>query len=1259
MMRSTQRSCSRWFGGAWRLGSLTPNRGWLLSALALLTLLLTLSFTAASSQAAQAPVGHQEAPVELEEGEPPGEQEAPPTEAERQNPTQPVTTLHEVPSLRSETSDTYLLSDGAYSQRIATTPINFKAGDGSWTPIEDQLVEQGNGTWQPQAAPVPVSLPASLASGPVSLGPANQQLSFELEGASGQEGDPAGASRVYDDALPETDVTYALTPQALRETLTLANAQAPSSFSYHLNLASGLHATQQQDGTILIENAQGQTVYTLSPPSASDANPDHPFPTREPVHYELSQDGSTLTLSIDKSWLEDPNRVFPVKIDPEAWLKTEPDCPIISAGYANTDECGGDLYVGPDYPTASEGIARSMLYFTTSCIPKGSVLVGSSLHLHFDWHKGSSTINVEAHALEQSFAWGATWNKYDGTHSWKTPGGDFKKVAAGERTVKPEEEGKEIQIGFTPAVEQWVRDPESNDGILLKAQNESVAGYDAFAQPGNAEHLPEPTLEVIYEPRLGVPPMGQLYQQPLANGATLGVNVANGNLYLNSPDVNYATEGYDTGLGRSYNSQDDLLEGASMGNWRLTKGDDTKTYGDEWDGAVDFYGPDGGDTRFDRAPWADGHPAAGDKAFTGEAGYNATLVQHEDGSRTLTYPGNIEYRFDKKLWGVPTEVVDPNGEGNTMTLSYYYDSHGEHLDELKDTHGHTLKLTHEAETERVTKIEGKKGEDWKYTYKEGQLITVTNPAKEKDKYTYYKSGTESGLLESIADSSGTWVVSYDEHKRVSSLRKLVNGTVKKAGSEDEITSFSYETDQTTVTNPDGGTPVYYYDQFGNALEDPELQASASEFYANYAELSLVSATEDIELEDHASILDSQLNQQLGSNYTGEWLDSKTGKVMIGITKEGYERTVETDLDNLGLSDDAEIVTEPASWESLSAASSSLNATLHTLRDSGLVTVGIDSSRDAVLVREASTLTGAQESEVASAAGALSVPHEIQKTSLSALGVVPAISNCNKTEGTCDEPLRGGQTIDIGGAEGGSCSAGFITQSTHATAKYLLTAGHCVRSEFGKRTWEAEDSTGKEHVIGKGRSWAWGELHELESHKGDYGLISIENGYWSNGFSAFWPWVVVWPSKEAETTYNKEYAITTIQPGNELKQKFVVCAGGVGGGKGEELRPREDCGEVVQSRLFVKYDEDKANHEPEVKNVGPTIEVNLCAKGTKGNLREGNSGSPVYKGHVAYGIFTAVIDEVSEPNHCFGEIQPIAEAETALHVHVITGITSGQ
>jgi hypothetical protein len=1236
------------------------------------SLIVVLGFAfmllATSSHAASAPVGTQETQTpsaELEEGEPPGEQEAPPTEAERQNPNEPVTTLHEIPSLRGETSDTYLLSNGAYSQRIADHPINFKAGDGSWQPIEDQLVQQPAGTWSPQAAPVPFSLPSSLASGPVSIGSAGQQLSFQLEGASQQEGSPAGASRVYRSALADTDVTYVATAQALRETLTLSSADAPTVFNYHLSLASGLHATQQQDDTVLIENAQGQTVYTLTPPSATDANPDRPFPSKDVVRYELSGDGSTLSVILDKAWLQDPHRVFPVKIDPEAWITTSKDCPIISAGFANKDECGSPLYVGPDSPTASEGIARSLLYFDTSCVPKGSVIVASSLHLYFTWHKGSSTIDVEAHALEahaleeNTFTSGVTWNKYDGTHAWGTPGGDFNKAVAGERVIKPSEEKKELQIGFTPAVEQWVRDPTSNHGIVLKAQNETVAGYDAFAQSGNTAHEPEPTLEVIYEPRLGDPPMGQLYQLGLANGSSMNVNVANGNLFMDSPDVNYATESYDTELGRTYNSQDDLLEGASVGNWRLTKGDDDKLYGNEWDGAVDFYGSDGSDTRFDRAPWADNHPAVGDKAFTGEAGFNEGLTQHEAGTRTLTLPGGIEWKTDNKLWSIPTEIVDPGGEGNTLSLSYYYDSHGEHLEQVKDTHGHTLKITREAETHRITKIEGKKGEDWKYAYKEGRLITVTNPAKEKAKYTYYKSGAGSGLLESIADESGTWVVVYDEQHRVASLRKLVNGTVKKAGSEDEITTFSYETEQTTVTNPEGGKPLYYYDEFGNELEEPATQEAATEFYAGYAGIEVEAARKVMDLQDHAEILDSQLSEQLGGNYVGEWFDPHPGDkpVQIGIAAEGYEKTVEQDLDNLGLADNARVVPGLNSIPQLETAEAEVHAGLAKLESEGLLRIGIEPEANGLKLVEGNSLTSSQKAEVEATAGSAKVPVKIVVGPYEK-AEVPRLA-CRY--GSCPRPLRGGVRIADHSTE---CTAGFLTRAKYGHKPYLLTAGHCVSKGnggdgigaqwFGKIAESSESpSKAKEFepqaIIGKAHSAVFSETREGVggTEDSDESIIEIAEPPEGEFWTALHPEIITYGNSAFEKfglVRNEHYLIershydeghTPEGNNNKPVHHFVVCMAGTVAESGTQ---EAECGMeegFVEQGVFGK----------KVENLE---ELNACiGKEGKTYLTPGASGGPVYKNGSAYGILT-------NAEGCEVLYEGVGTAERRLHVEVLHG-----
>ncbi len=741
-----------------------------------------------------------------------------------------VRVVRELPELRTANSKTYLLANGQRAVDISTHPVNYRTPDGGWTPIDDRLKQAPDHSWHPTSSPVPVRLPSSLVSGSVSVGGASRELSFRLEGAAPGETSVSGIQRIYRNARPGVDLAYSATPQAVRETLTLSSASAPTVFRYKLKMSPDLHATLESDGRVGIRDASGTPVYTLAAPTVSDASPGHPFPQHAPVRYQLSANGSVLSLVLDKTWLTARKRIFPVTIDPEVYFTEEKACPIISAGFANTDECGSHLYVGPDSPNPSEGVARALLYFDTSSIPQGSEIAVSSLHMYLAWDTTTSPITIEAHALTRSFDWGATWNSYDGTHPWTTAGGDFVTAVAGERVVDNSELYEELHFGFTPEVERWVREPSSNHGILLKAQNETVAGYDAFAQPDNAEEAPEPTLEVIYEPQLGIPPQGQGIQEALADGGAMNVNAANGNLNITSPDVNYAGEGYDTELGRSYNSQDDLLEGGSFANWRLDKGNDTKLYLAPSGGGMNFYGPDGSDTRFDRNPSGDGHPAAGDHAFTNGTGSGEgdTLVEHEDGTRTLTFNNSgVEWEFNNNVWAEPTEIL---GEGDAIALTYA----SGRLAAVSDSHGHAISITRDATTHDVTELAGEGSEAWKYEYSGGRLVKYTGPGGASAEYGYY----EDGLLKDVIDPSGTWVVSYDEDRRVTSLRKLVNGTIGSPGSEDEITAFEYTTPkepscesgrdaaETIVHNPGGSseTEVYCLDSAGEVTEYHEREA---------------------------------------------------------------------------------------------------------------------------------------------------------------------------------------------------------------------------------------------------------------------------------------------------------------------------------------------------------------------------------------------------------------------------------------------------
>lgn len=699
--------------------------------------------------------------------------------------------VRELPELRTATSDTDLLSDGSHAQRVYSHPINFRVGR-AWHPVEDRLVRAADGTWQPSASPVPISLPTSLGRGPVAVGPTGRRFAFSLEGASTAEGTATGTKRTYADALPGVSAAYVASPGSVRETLTLGSASAPTTYRYKLTLSSGLRAQLAHGGGLTITNAAGKRVYWLAAPTVTDSSTSRGFRSRSPVHYELSGDGSVLSLILDSAWLKDPKRTFPVAIDPEVYYYEDEDCAIINGDLANAQECGGPLFIGAD-SESPQHVARTVAHFDLSCIPTDVNVLRSRLALWEAWHVGESPLNIQAVALTHSYTDDVTWNNSGYETPWGTAGGDFEATPIGQQTVKPENELEYLSWGITPQVEHWIQEPSSNHGLLLKAENETTPTYYAFEHTDNPESNPEPFVEVIYEPRLGDPENQTLIDQPLGNGGTAGVNVVNGNLNVTNPDVRYEAEGYETELSRSYNSQDDVLPGAALHEWRLGPAEDTSLFHTAWDGSNVIIQPDGSDLRFDREPAGDGEPEAGDRAFSSHFEPSKTLVEHEDGSRALKdSESETEWDFDND--GFPEKVVDPKGEGNMLSLSYT----SEELTGASDTHGHSLTMTRDPYSGYITKIESTTSEEWKYTYDENaRLASYKGPEGHEAKYGYFNSDD---FLKYIEDPDGTVVIAYDEANRVTSVRKLVNGSISTPGSEDQVTTFAYDPPESPICN---------------------------------------------------------------------------------------------------------------------------------------------------------------------------------------------------------------------------------------------------------------------------------------------------------------------------------------------------------------------------------------------------------------------------------------------------------------------------
>lgn len=141
-------------------------------------------------------------------------------------------TTGEVVRLRTRTSRTF--RTGKFlTAYVFPSSINYQDRTGAWQPIDDTLTASGAG-FTNTANRYRVQLPASLGAGPVTVQEGNASVGFGLVGAAGAAAVTAGGAATYAGALPGVTATYAAGADEVKETLTLAGASAPHTFTFTL-----------------------------------------------------------------------------------------------------------------------------------------------------------------------------------------------------------------------------------------------------------------------------------------------------------------------------------------------------------------------------------------------------------------------------------------------------------------------------------------------------------------------------------------------------------------------------------------------------------------------------------------------------------------------------------------------------------------------------------------------------------------------------------------------------------------------------------------------------------------------------------------------------------------------------------------------------------------------------------------------------------------------------------------------------------------
>jgi hypothetical protein len=237
----------------------------------------------------------------------------------------PASALREVVSRRTARSTTWEMPSGARVTRIAAAPVRWRDQHGAWRPFDlDLHRHSGSGaeSFETGADPVAVRVPDSLGAGTTGASRVSSARGWVEATLEGAQGDAAvsGSRAVYADAESGVDVQLDATPDGLKETLVLDGPSAARSFVYRLRVSDGLRASlDAESGSVVIADASGP-VFVIPRASIEDsAAPIRPGPA---PRYTLADGAAhewTLAVSVDDAWLDDPQRVWPVRVDPTTW----------------------------------------------------------------------------------------------------------------------------------------------------------------------------------------------------------------------------------------------------------------------------------------------------------------------------------------------------------------------------------------------------------------------------------------------------------------------------------------------------------------------------------------------------------------------------------------------------------------------------------------------------------------------------------------------------------------------------------------------------------------------------------------------------------------------------------------------------------------------------------------------------------------------------------------------------------------------------
>ena len=242
--------------------------------------------------------------------------------------------VSELQDKRSADTKTFLMSDGSYMYAVYPEQVHYRENN-EWVDVDnsfettadddgDVLLENKKNSFKVKFCNKAKSKKlVSLKSGDYqvdwALNDANKVTAQTVELNSSNETEASlenvSSGIIYKDILPSVDLQYVIKACSIKEDIILKDNNAQHEFKFDYEMKK-IVFVENSDGSISFyaEDDLDNAIYTMDKPFMYDAN--GTMSNEVEVVIEKTKKGFSIQLNADSDWLNAPERLYPVTIDP-------------------------------------------------------------------------------------------------------------------------------------------------------------------------------------------------------------------------------------------------------------------------------------------------------------------------------------------------------------------------------------------------------------------------------------------------------------------------------------------------------------------------------------------------------------------------------------------------------------------------------------------------------------------------------------------------------------------------------------------------------------------------------------------------------------------------------------------------------------------------------------------------------------------------------------------------------------------------------